>query len=281
MTLTPLARPAEGPAPIQRRELILWACCFLLANNLVAALVKPHDPDLGWSWVLRTNFGAFDALAWGVAIWRIARAPAVSARSRDIALLLGICLLGGFNQRLFAQLALTSLGAWLFSDEDVELRASAAILLALASHQLWSPMVFGLFSPEFVKLDAFMVGHLVTSTVSGSSLHDNVITVSSGHSIAVLEGCSSFANVSASLLAWVALTKLERAYWTKRDLWVALTAVGAQVSLNVARLYLIAQSQALFAYWHEGAGAQVYSAIGSAMAVLIGSLGARWAARRP
>jgi exosortase/archaeosortase family protein len=280
MTSTIFARDAQGRAKIQRPELLLWAAIFLFANSLVAALVEPHDLGLGWGWVLRSRFGIFDALAWGVAIWRLTKAVAKPPRSGEIPFLLCICLLGALRSQTATELAVSGLAGWLFFDNEIDVRASAAILVGIASHQLWSRIVFEVFSAEFVKIDAFMVGQLVTLTVKGAAWSDNIISVPGGHSIAVLEGCSSFSNVSTSLLAWVALAKLERARWVPRDLWVALATIIAQVTLNVARLYLIARSPSLFAYWHEGQGVQIYTALGTVAAVFIGALGTRWATRR-
>jgi hypothetical protein len=166
------------------------------------------------------------------------------------------------------------------SQEDPDARAAGAVLLAIASHQLWAGVVFGLFAQEFVTFDAALVGHLVTWTVRGATQHDNIITVPGGHGIAVLEGCSSFSNVSTALLAWVALSKLERANWRTRDFAVAGATVLAQIGLNVGRMYLMAQSHGMFIYWHDGAGAQIYAAVASAAAVLISLVGTQWAGRR-
>ena len=261
-----------------RRELLLWASLLLLANNLVSALTAPHDAALGWSWLLQTRFGGFDALAWGVALWRLARSPERPAQVGEVGWVLGLCLVGGLPHHMAAPLALTGLGAWLLATGDGETRAAAAVFLAIATRQLWSHLVFALVSPELVRIDAAMVGRAVTLAVKGATWSDTIITVPGGHAIAVTEGCSSFSNVSASLLAWVALAKLERARWTRRDLWVAAAAVVAQVGLNVARMGVMALSWPLYLYWHDGDGAQIYVAVASAMAVLIAVLGTRWAA---
>jgi exosortase/archaeosortase family protein len=260
------------------RELVLWACVLLLANNVVAALIAPHDPALGWTWLEQTRFGGFDALAWGVALWRLAKTPTRPATIGELALVISLCLLGSLKQKEAAPFALTGLAFWLFTDRRIEARAVAAVLLAIAVHQFWSRVVFSIVSPELVRTDAMMVGAVMTLAVKGVGWQDNLITMPNGFRIVVLESCSSFANVSASLLAWVALAKLERLHWVRNDIWVALAAVLAQVALNIIRLCLLAQSQAMYLYWHDGAGAQIYVAAASGTAVLIGVLGTRWAA---
>jgi len=264
---------------IGRRELVLWACAVLLANNLAAALTAPHDGALGWSWLERARFGGFDALAWGVALWRLVKAPTRAATMGELAVVFGLCLLGSLRQPEAAPLALTGLALWLLTIGEAQTRAAAAVLLAITSHQLWSHLVFNFASPELVRADAMMVGAALTLAVKGVTWRDNLITMPGGFSVVVLEGCSSFVNVSASLLAWVALAKMEALRWVRNDIWVAAAAVLAQVGLNVARLCLLAQSPTMYLYWHDGDGARIYVAIASAAAVLIGVLGTRWAAR--
>jgi hypothetical protein len=177
-------------------------------------------------------------------------------------------------------LALTLLAVRFFTDERSQVRAVAAIYLAIASHQFWSYLAFEVLSPELVKFDATLVGEAVSLTIKGAVWRDNVITMPNGHVIAILQGCSSFSNVSASLLAWVALAKLERTDWVRADAWVAGAAALAQIGLNMARLYLMAQSDPLYVYWHDGAGAEIYAVAASVAAVLIAVFGTRWAARR-
>jgi hypothetical protein len=229
---------------------------------------------------LESGFTAFDALAAGVALWRLSEAPAVPARPRDIVGLLILCILGGLTSHAAAPAALTVLAFLLWRAGEVQARAAGATLLALASHQLWSPLIFKIAAPELIRIDAAMVGELVSKGTPGAHWRDNIISVPSGHAIAVLEGCSSFTNVSAALLAWVALAKLERVGWVRSDLLVGLAAGLAQVLLNVGRLILMAQSYPLYLYWHEGDGKQIYVMTASAAAVLIGVFGTRWAARR-
>lgn len=262
------------------RALVIWASLFILANNLTADLTAPHDAGLGWGWLLQSRFGGFDALAWGVWIHLLSKTPARPAQPMDLPVVLGLCLIAGLPQHMAPPVALTGLGFWLLRRREDLPRAAAAVYLAIASHQFWSYLLFQLFSPELVKLDAAMVGSAVALTVHGAAWRENTITVPSGHAISILEACSSFANVSASLLAWVSLAKLERTAWVRRDVWVAGAVVLAQVALNVARMYLLALSDSLYNYWHDGAGAQIYAATATAAAVFIAVLGTRWAASK-
>ena len=260
-----------------RRELLLWAGVYLLANNLVGALTAAQADGAGWTWLHGSRFSGFDAIAWGVALWRLSKTPARAATRREIALVLALCLVGGLVRQEAAMFALTGLGLWLLANEEPEGRGAAVVLLAIASHQLWGRLLFSAISAEAVRGDAALVGSALSWAIKGVRWRANIITMPGGFSIEVLEGCSSFTNVSAALLAWVAFAKLERLAWTPRDAWVGLAAAAMQVALNVARLCLIAQSLPMFDYWHDGQGAQIYAAVASAAAVLIAVIGTRWA----
>jgi hypothetical protein len=279
--MTIFADTDAGRLRLRRVEVLLWALLVLLANSVVGALAAPHDPLPEQDWLLASRFDVFDVVAWTVAAWRLSKVADAPATIAEVGFALAIALLAAARPHAAAPLAATGAGLWLLMrpSADSDERAAGAVLLAIASHQLWSGVFFSLFSPELVKFDAALLGRLVIWTVRGAAQHDNIITVPGGHGIAVLEGCSSFANVSASLLAWVALSKRARATWRSRDLAVAGAVVVTQLGLNLGRMYLLAQSRGMFTYWHDAMGAQIYAAVGSAVAVVISLLGTQWAGR--
>jgi len=261
------------------KELALWSSLLLLANGLLGSLVSGRF-GFGPDGVLDFIFGGgFLVVAWGAAIWLILKAPSRTASPADVAVTLGLCVLGGLAQTEVLPIAITGLGLWLFLKKDDEIRAAGAVLLAIASQQFWGHLILGALAPELVRLDAAMVGEAMVQTVKGSSWHDNIITAPSGYSIVVLEGCSSFANVSTALLAWVAFGRLERVTWLPKDLVVGAVVVVSQIALNVTRMYMMAQSPENYLYWHDDGGKQLYVAAASAAAVFISVVGTYWAGR--
>ncbi len=261
------------------KELALWSSLLLLANGLLGSLVGGQF-GFGPDGILDFIFGGgFLMVAWGAAIWLLLRAPAKAASLPDVLATLGLCVIGALAQPEALPIAVTGLGLWLFLKKDDEIRAAGAVLLAIASQQFWGHLILGALAPELVRLDAAMVGEAMVQTVRGSSWHDNIITAPSGYSIVVLEGCSSFANVSTALLAWVAFGRLERVKWLPRDLVVGAVVVVSQIALNVTRMYLMAQSPQNYLYWHDDGGKQLYVAAASAAAVFISVVGTNWAGR--
>jgi hypothetical protein len=272
--------PRISSARPSGKELALWTSLLLLANGLAGFVVNGMGFGPSVADIVDLLFaGGFVAVAWGAALWLLMKATSQAASATEIAVMLGLCLLGCLIQVNALPVAITGLGLWFFFKKDDQFRAAGGIFLAIASQQFWGHLVLGALGPELVRVDAAMVGEAMTHTVRGSSWHDNIITAPSGYSIVVLEGCSSFSNVSTALLAWVAFSRLERARWLKRDLIVGGAIVISQIVLNVARMYLMAQSYPYYLYWHDEGGKQIYVAIASAAAVLISVVGTHWAGR--
>jgi len=261
------------------KELALWSSLLVLANGLVGSILGGQFapgpggiPDFIFG-------GGFLVVAWGAAVWLLMKAPAKAASLADAPVTLGLCLLGGLAQTNALPIAITGLGLWLFLKKEDDIRAAGAVFLAIASQQFWGHIILGALAPELVRLDAAMVGEAMVRTIKGASWHDNIITSPSGYSIVVVEGCSSFANVSTALLAWVSFGRLERVKWLPRDLIVGVVVVVSQIALNVTRMYLMAQSPQSYLYWHDDGGKQIYVAAASAAAVLISVVGTHWASR--
>lgn len=273
---TGLSARGAGRRLISRGEALSWATGFLVVAY-VAGCVAPADGVAS----ARTDSGlaGLDLLAGAVAIHRLRGTVAEAAGGTELGLLAVLAAVGALGPHMAAPFALTLLGLWMLRRGDPAVRAAAAIALALAAHELWSRLVFAVLSPELVQVDAALVGSAVKATIAGATWRGNLISTGHGHVIAIADACSSFANVSSALLVWVAVTKLERLEWRRRDLLVGAAAVAGQVLLNAGRIYLMALSWPLFLYWHDGPGAQIYVVAASVSSVLIAAAGARWAAR--
>jgi exosortase/archaeosortase family protein len=268
-------------ALFSQRELAIWTALALLANNLASVFMASYGGRFDWDWIERSGVGRFNALASGVAIWRLFRAPSDRmATPIDAAIVFGLCLFSGLKPPEAGLLALTGFAVWLLSRDDSETITAGYLLLAVAIHQMWAQLIFDFASPIILRLDTAITGNVMSLFVRGVRWQDNLITMPSGFGVAVLEGCSSFANIFSGLLAWITFLKLERTRWVRNDLWVALFAIVAQVALNTCRLILVVQSEPMYSYWHNGAGAQIYGTTASITAVLIGVLGSRWAASK-
>jgi hypothetical protein len=157
---------------------------------------------------------------------------------------------------------------------EAKLRAAGAVLLALALNGQWGPRLFDIFEFQILRADAILVGTALSLTLDNISWHSTILGATDGHRIIIFGPCSSFHNISMGLLCWVALTKLARVDWVRRDIVFAALVCASVVLLNGSRLYLMALSADQFAYWHAGLGAELFGWATSLTVLLISLWGA-------
>jgi exosortase/archaeosortase family protein len=152
-------------------------------------------------------------------------------------------------------------------------RAGAAVLGALSVQSLWGPTLFSLFTVYLLRADAALVGVALKLTRGGFDWHENVISTQ-GFTVGIYNDCSSFHNISLAALCWISLTKLHRPTFIRSDFKFGAAACLAMIALNAARLYAISLGRESFAYWHDGAGAQIFAVTASFVIAAICAWGA-------
>jgi hypothetical protein len=278
-------------AGITLRELLLW---LFSAAVLVIVVRYFHigNPALFWAYLNRLNVFAAGALC--VAGWRLRQfRSGRPASGRDVAiagLLLGLLVLMGLLPRM------TGLGLYLFAfaiylasldDRTRELRASAVVLLALATNFLFAPLIFRLFLPFFVWLDSILVGHALQFVDSAVEWRGTRFVQHEGarkFGITLVGACSSFNNVSAAVLVHVAWAMALRKHLTRLDALALLCTISIATLLNVTRVVLTALGPENYAFWHgdgtsTAVGGWIFLALQNCLLVLAGYLTARWAGR--
>lgn len=257
---------------------LLYGPAIILLARRGHDAIFDYESLSGWKAMHAVHIDAFQCLAWAVAFYLLSRlSPSRVPSAYEIAGAFMVCLIGMLNSA-------AGIGVWscyLFATAagDIRRHAVASVFAALFAQQAIVPVIYGLVVERLTQFDAMLVGAAVKLTVAGVVWQGNTISLPSGHAIEIMEACCSFHNVSMAVLSWVALTKLERPQWLPGDIAVLVTAAACQILLNTLRIYLMAQSVDMYAYWHNGAGAYIYSVTASAAAVLISAWGAQLASR--
>lgn len=154
------------------------------------------------------------------------------------------------------------------SSTDQNARAASAVAMAVAVQAIWAPLLFSKISFFFLRIDAAVVGWLVSFLVPGTTWTGLEVSTPSEHVVAIYEACASFHNVSLASLCWVTLTMLHRQYWLKSDIIIGLTAALIQFIFNIWRLIFVCMSLPMYEFWHEGIGKHIFSAVATASAIL-------------
>jgi exosortase/archaeosortase family protein len=110
--------------------------------------------------------------------------------------------------------------------------------------------------------------------MGGFARDDLVISNGGDHSIMIEEGCSAFQNVSLASLIWISLLKLDTLRMRTAHLWICAAMAVATVALNTVRLALMAQSESMYEFWHNGAGVPIVSTamLGVMLIICLGGL---------
>ncbi len=268
------SRERGGAWRIETRELYLWfAVSLFLGVNLKAAHVLTVGAfDVN---AIR-SFSVFHLLAWGVVlrllIMGASRAPASRLHFLCLA---GLGVLNLFPSPYLSWAAVGLFAALIFFSAPrlSPARSAAVVLWALFAQAVIGPAVFSALAFYFLRADAALVGAALEATRSGYSWHDNLVQTA-GYGIEIVNGCSSFHNVSLAFLCWVTLTKWRRDRWIASDFLVAGLACLAMIAMNAARLYAIALGPDEFVYWHDGNGAEIFALAATAVIVAISQYGA-------
>lgn len=173
-----------------------------------------------------------------------------------------------------ASLAMAAVGLSFAFRKDARLAAAGQLLLALASYETFGPLLFRLILPLALAFEASLVGHLLS--LFGDFARDgDMIVASNGHAIFIEVPCSSFHNLTFSMLLCLSLLTIEKLTISRSDVPLFLAMAGITIVFNLTRIGLMAQSVYDYEFWHDGLGVKLYS-IG-----LMGALVATYLLVRP
>jgi hypothetical protein len=261
--------------PVVTRGRLLAAASLILMANGLAELVKAAVVGQGFWGAAPLGFGVSWAVWLSLALQvRLAlKAEPVPARRVDWIVAVVAVAVAAWPVSGLASAGATLLGGWLLLDpaSGDRLKASAAILVALAINLMWSKVLLMLFARPIENLDAGMVG-----LIRGVPVHGNVVDfVHGGERVAILSGCTSVANASLALLLWLAVTRSARPKPVIGELGYAAAVFVTVVVINLARLALVAGSRADWAFWHGPVGDSLVDALITASALAWALVGAR------
>jgi exosortase/archaeosortase family protein len=259
---------------LRRRDVFIWAAAILFLNHLYSVIKGFPSVSLE-AWLADLGaIGIFQYLAWYVIFRLLAESERVpEARPRDLAAVIVFCLPVFLPAGQAIWIAATAIAAyaWWFNAGDRKLRAAAIVLAALSVQELWGHIFFNLIAFHLLRAEAAAVGAVLDVLRPGTEWRDNVVTGPNGYGIMIINSCSSFHNLSLALLCWVTVSRMWRQDWRRRDFAFAAVVGITMILFNVVRLCLMGWNVALYHFWHDGLGAELY-AIAASLTVLAISL---------
>jgi hypothetical protein len=264
---------------LSTRELAAWVCgLFALAR--LADLVGPHGGGLGRSLEMTDAIGL---TSWGCAavlLWRDTAATAV--RRGQLLITLALLAVAALAPGRVGYILLAASGLMLafgpnWSSNE---RRVGAILFATGLQRVMAKILAVLFGDFILRLDTALAGMVMQLIVPGVQWSGHTIKPPDGVGIQIYMGCSSFANLSLVCLCYTSLSALDGGRLRGRNMLAASGVCAVIVALNTVRLLLMARSLPMFVYWHTGFGSQIFAVVMSVAAVVLCSVGSRWANAR-
>jgi exosortase/archaeosortase family protein len=266
------AVPSRLAAPLNRRELFVWLASILFFNQAIQLLDFSSYVTFAESLAFQNYIywlGCF------VCLYRLGKSDGDAPKSADwyftVAVMTAILLSSLITYRFTVGFIATALALYLFtlSRADRELKAAAAVLLALSVHLLWGPIVFQFFTPELLWADAALVGGMLKLLRPDIIWNVTTFQTPGGLSVSLVGACSSFHNVSTALLACVAAAMFARTIWTRQDFKKCTVAIVVMIALNDVRICLLAWNSSSYEFWHNGLGVSLFSIFVTAVLLAI------------
>jgi hypothetical protein len=246
-----------------------FAAIFLVGCvNGLAARVIDSIAQQGWSGAILSTFET------SLVVW-IACYVGIALISRDssdkthrwdhvvgfFALALMSVPVGGLN---WVGITVLALYVILCAKPSSTRSRGAIILLATTCTMLWGRLAFAFFADPILKMDAQLTAWLKGTERIGNMVH---IADGSGY-LAILPACSSFANVSLAILAWViVIQSLARPLFVRDFLWCGL-ACASVIAVNAGRLSIMASNMNGYLAGHSEWGAAIANVL--TLVVIIG-----------
>lgn len=263
-----IAKSAAFPIRLADADLVLfYSLAFLIVDGAQSVLagffVIPSD-GVQNVFASLNGINAGQLLAF-IAICSVLKSePDSVVLSRSDFIVLALCatlLLPPVQNFQFVGATIAGLYLWLYRPYNAQLASVGQLWLAISFNQVWGRLFFKIVFAPLVQAEAFVIAEL--GGLLGLGLNRDGITLasSSGWSIFIAEPCSSFHNISLSILVWLSLIKLNGATVGRRTLIALGTGALAIICLNAFRILLMATSEEAYHYWHEGGGTVIYSCL--------------------
>lgn len=228
---------------------VLAAICFLLLYNLIASEFFDIPVNESHHLASATQLLGLMAIA---SLVRDVNSDCL-LRQWDFRALIIAAIALAIPTHFAGAVGATVIGAFFVPRKDFRLSSIGQLCLGLAWIDCWGPLAFKLVEEWLLPLETALA-FVPLSVLTPDTLDGTVISNGAGHDIRIVEGCSAFHNTISTTFIWLCLLKIQRLHIGRRQITVLALAVLSVVLLNTARIGLLAISEPLFEYWHEGFG---------------------------
>ncbi len=140
-------------------------------------------------------------------------------------------------------------------------RNSCLIMLAISLRVPVSDICLKLFSGALLEFDAATTLYFLHIIGFQSIREGNIIIGPGGHELFIMTGCASFTNISLALLLWFSLVRSKILRWRAYLSLYIIPLVLFVMTINMARLSMMAISREQYFFYHDGIGADIVNGV--------------------
>jgi hypothetical protein len=194
-------------------------------------------------------------------------------------LLFTIVCLFGVEQLAGLGLSIVLVPLFITGQKDKNFFSALLVCSALALNVFWGPLIFQTFTAQIIAFDSSLLKWAYAYLRPDIAVQGVTFVSQNGFGIVIVGVCSVFNSASVAFLATTAISQFVQPGLRGRDGIVTIIVLLTIVLINTSRLILMGWDRSLFAYWHDGAGGPVISAVQTIIIAIIATSGAIWAAR--
>ncbi|MCJ2023830.1 hypothetical protein [Methylobacterium sp. J-067] len=245
--------------------LLVFAC-----GTVLSAVAQRHLLEAAQTAQRLVEFNIGEAFGLAACVSLVLAGPRAVLGRGDLVVLLVAALAWFVPEHHGVYLATTLAGMWflLARRSDRLLRDLSHMWLALSVYELWGKLLFKLAYQLIEVFEVAVIQRFGRLLFDGIAVDGARISVRGDWSVVLLEGCSSFHNLSLTVLIWLSILKIARHpadAAAARALGVSACLV---VAVNVTRILAMLPSREAYLFWHDGSGATVV-ALGSVAAAIV------------
>lgn len=252
-----------------------WAVLLFSAGTVLSAALQRHLFEQTQTAQHLVEFNVGEAFAMAALLCQILAVPGrgMTLTRSDRAVLVVSALAWFIPEQHGVYLATTLAGGWflLRGRADRRWAGIGQIWLALSIYELWGKLVFKILYQSIEGIEVGLISGIGRLVYGGIGAEGASLSVRSDWAIVVLEGCSSFHNLSLAVLVWLSILTIAERPVSRAALAVLATSFGFVVTINVARILAMLPSREAYHFWHDGTGSSLV-AVASVVAMIVPAL---------
>lgn len=242
-----------------------WVVLMFSAGTILSATVQRHLFEQTQTAQHLVEFNTGEAFALAALLSQLLAVPnARTALARsDHAVLVLSALAWFIPEQHGVYLATTLAGSWLLFSRRGERHwvGIGQIWLALSIYELWGKLVFKIVYQSIEGAEIGLISQIGRLVYDGIGTDGASLSVRGDWAVIVLEGCSSFHNLSLAVLVWLSIVKIADQPVGRATLAALATSFGLVVAINVARILAMLPSREAYHFWHDDSGSSLVALV--------------------